>query len=118
MANSFMTESVGRASRKVPVLKHIPVVKLVAAAELTLLAHEHVMRLDGAERRRFLQLMRTARGRARNLSAAERAELGLLIARLEPRLFLGHTISRLSPVRLPRRLVYGKRRRARGRRRA
>jgi hypothetical protein len=118
MANEFVTRSAGRAAEKVPVLRHVPIVKLIAAAELTLLAREHVLRLDRDERRRVVQLARTARGRARNLTLAERAELALLIAKMEPRLFLGHTVAKLSPVRLPRRVVYGKRRRGSGRRRS
>ncbi len=89
-------------------LRHVPIVKLIAVAELMLLAREHVLRLDGDERRRFFRLMRTGRGRARNLTLAERAELVLLIAKMEPRLFLGNTVAKLSPVRLPRRVVYGK----------
>ncbi len=99
-------------------LRHIPVVKLIAAAELTLLAREHVLRLDSLERRRLLQLVRIGRGRPRNLTLAERTELALLIAKMEPRLFLGHTFTKLSPVRLPRRMVYGKQPRGRGRRRS
>jgi hypothetical protein len=87
------------------------VLKLLSAAELALLAHEHVTRLDRQERRRLVELVRTGRGRRRNLSDAERKELSMLLERLEPRQLAGHAVTKLSPLPLPRRLVYGRRKR-------
>jgi hypothetical protein len=55
-------------------------------------------------------LLRTGHGRLRNLSAAERAELNLLVAKADPRLFAGLVADKLSPVKLPKRVVRGKRR--------
>jgi hypothetical protein len=75
-----------------------------------LLARDHITRLDPAERRRFLELMRRGRGRRRNLTESERAELAALLAKANPRLFVGLVADRLSPVPLPRRVVRGKRR--------
>ena len=89
----------------------MPVLKLIAIAELALIAREHVARLNGSERRRLIQLVRLGRGRRRNLTEAERDELAFLVARMEPRLFAGHAFQKLSPVPLPGRLVYGRRRR-------
>jgi hypothetical protein len=86
------------------------VLKLLAVGEVALLARSHLARLTPEERRRFVQLLREGRGRASNLSPAERDELQGLIAKTEPRLFAGLAVDRLSPVPLPRRLVHGSRR--------
>jgi hypothetical protein len=56
-------------------------------------------------------LVRAGRGRPSNLRRAERQELQDLVAKLEPRLLAGEAVDRLSPVPLPQRLVYGRRRR-------
>jgi hypothetical protein len=97
----------GKASERVPGLRHIPVVKLLAAAELALLARDHLGRLSSPERRRLLVLVRVGRGRRSRLTDDERDELMGLLARLQPRLLVGEAIDRLSPVPLPRRLVFG-----------
>jgi hypothetical protein len=102
----------GYAASRIPGLKRVPVLKLLIAAELALLARDHLMRLNRQERRRLVQLARISRGRRRKLSEAEREELAALLARVEPRFLFGQTVERLSPVPLPRRLVYGPRRRA------
>ena len=92
-------------------LKRLPVAKLLVAAELVLVARRHFVRLEPHERRRVIQLVRRARGRSRNLSPRERAELAALVAKADPRLFVGTVADQLSPVRLPRRIVRGKRKR-------
>lgn len=94
---------VERASRGVPVLK------LVVAAEVALLVRHHLLRLDPNQRRRLFQLLVSSRGRPAALSSRERNEVMLLIARLEPRLFLGTAVGRFSPVPLPKRMLYGPR---------
>ncbi len=109
MPRGCITHSLGRAASGVPGLRRVPVVKLLAAGEIALLARDHVMRLDRQQRERLIELVRMSRGRRRNLSTAEREELAVLIARMEPRLLAGHTVDKLSPLRLPRRLVYGPR---------
>ncbi len=85
MPNPLVTKTADR----VPGLRRLPVAKLLAIGELVLLAHQHVGMLDAAERRRFFQLMRRARGRRHNLTNGERAELASLVAKANPRLFLG-----------------------------
>jgi hypothetical protein len=95
-----------------PGLKRLPVLKLIAIGEIALLARTHATKLDAAERRRLLELVRSGRGRPSKLSAEEREELGRLVATAEPRLFAGQVADKLSPVPLPRRLVHGPRKAA------
>lgn len=102
------------AARHIPGLKRVPAVRLLALAEVVLLARDHVQRLTPAERRRVMGLVRIGRGRRRNLSEAERDELSALIAKAQPRLLAGEAIEALSPVPLPRRIVYGPPRKRRG----
>jgi hypothetical protein len=95
---------------KIPGLKWLPVMKLLAIGEVALLARSHAMKLDAGERRRLVALVRKGRGRRTRLTKDERAELSRLVAKAEPRLFAGLVADKLSPVPLPRRLVRGKRR--------
>jgi hypothetical protein len=97
---------------RVPGLRRVPVLKVLAAAEIALLAHDHVTRLDRHERRRLLELIRIGRGRRRNLSEAEQEELTTLVAKMQPRQLAGMAVDKLSPVPIPKRLIYGRRRSA------
>jgi hypothetical protein len=105
--NGLWNITLAKATERVPGLRRIPVVKLLSAAELALLARDHVARLSPPERRRLVALVRVGRGRPSRLTGAERDELERLLAKLEPRLLMGEAINRLSPVPLPRRLVFG-----------
>ncbi|HEX3452792.1 MAG TPA: hypothetical protein VHS26_05765 [Solirubrobacteraceae bacterium] len=87
----------------------IPVVALLSAFEVARLAGAHLKRLDAGERRRLFALVATARRGPRALSDDERSELAALVAKLEPRAFLGSAAARLSPVPVPKRLLYGPR---------
>jgi hypothetical protein len=104
---------VNQAMKRVPGLRRMPVAKLLAMGEVVTLARQHLANLEPSERRRFLALMRHAHGRPRNLSPAERDELATLIAKANPRLFLGLVADKFSPVPLPRRMVQGPKRRRR-----
>ena len=64
---------------RIPGLKRIPVFKLLALAEIALLARAHIGRLTPEERRRLIQLVQTSRGRKGNLSQTERNELAGLL---------------------------------------
>ena len=109
MSNHRMkTRLLAGAAGKVPGLRRVPLVKLLFLAELGLVARDHFGRLEPDERRRLVALVRQGRGRNQNLSVEERDELAGLVAKVEPRRFAGLAIDRLSPVPLPRRLVYGK----------
>jgi hypothetical protein len=111
MLKGAVTRAVTHGVSKVPGLKRLPVMKVLSVGEIILLARTHLTKLDPGERARFVNLMRKARGRPRNLSAKERAELSALVAKADPRLFAGMVADKLSPVPLPRRIVQGKRKR-------
>lgn len=87
----------------------VPVARLLLVGEVALLAGHHLARLNRAERSRLVSLLLRTRGRPGLLNAAERRELLILFARLEPRLFFGTAIRRLSPMPMPKRLLYGRR---------
>lgn len=107
MPSTLMNLTLGKAVQRVPGLRRVPVVKLLSAAELALLARDHLARLTPRERRRLVALVRMGRGGRSRLTSAEQAELEGLMVKLQPRLFVGQAIDRLSPVPLPHRLVYG-----------
>jgi hypothetical protein len=89
--------------------RELPVAQLVAAGQIVLLARRHWHRLEPDERRRLVSLVRQTHGRTRNLSARERAELGRLVHKADPRLFVGIVAQRFSPVPLPRWVLFGRR---------
>ena len=97
-----------RALARIPGLRRLPVLKVVAIGEIALLARDHLSKLEPHERRRFVELVRAGRGRPRNLSEADRTELAQLVAKVEPRLFAGLVADKLSPIPLPRRMVRGR----------
>jgi hypothetical protein len=111
MPVGLLTRSVGAAANRVPGLRRVPVFKLLAAAEVLLLAREHLKGLTPSERSRLIELVRLGRGRPSNLTKPERQELTALVAKLEPRLLAGEAANKLSPLPLPQRLVYGSSRR-------
>lgn len=102
-----MNLTIGKAAGRVPGLRRLPVLKMLAAAEVALLARDHMMRLSPPERRRLISLVRIGRGRPSRLTGAERDDLEQLLEKLEARMLMGHAVDRLSPVPLPRRIVYG-----------
>ncbi len=91
------------------VSKGVPIARALVIAEVLMLARVHLVRLDVNQRRRLFQLLLRAHGRPGNLTTAERLEFMRLFAMLEPRLFLGMTVGRISPVPLPKRVLYGRR---------
>lgn len=101
LSRAVLTAGLPRVARRIPGLRQIPVVRLLAVAELALVARKHLQHLDRPERRRLAELVRHPRG----LSASEREELRTLVSKLDARAFAGSAAMRLSPVRLPRRLT-------------
>ena len=75
------------------VFKRIPFLKLLAIAQLAMLAHQHYKRLDAAERKRLVELMR----HPRSMSAPERSELKGLVAKMEPGAFAGSAARHANP---------------------
>jgi hypothetical protein len=110
MARGLVTRSLGHVATYVPGLRRLPVFKLIAIAEVGLLARDHLLRLTPPERRRLLELIRIARGRPSKLREADRDELTELVAKMEPRLLAGEAAERISPVPLPKRIVRGPKR--------
>src|SRR3954454_49808 len=82
-------------------VRRLPWFKVLAAAQLALLARRHFGALSPSERRRMATLAR----RGHKLSRAERNELLDLAGKLEPRAFAGAAADKLSPVRLPKRVT-------------
>ena len=82
-------------------LRRLPVARLLALAELALLAREHYGKLKPHERRRILALVRRTRGRPANLTRRERAELAALLAKTNPRLFMESAVRKVTGVPLP-----------------
>ena len=103
MPHTLSTRLLARSASRVPGLKRVPMIKLLAIAEIALLARDHVSKLTPEERRRLVALMR----HPRTLTPEERDELTALVAKAEPRRFAGLAADRLSPVPLPRRLTHG-----------
>lgn len=74
--------SVGRT------LRRIPAARLMAVAELLMLARQHLLKLEPHERRRIVELVRRGRGRPSHLTERERRELARLVEKTEPREFV------------------------------
>lgn len=104
---SRLVRTVDRNAKRVPGLRRIPILQLFFLAELIVIAREHVAKLTPAERQRVLELVWVGRGWPHNLKPRERAELQKLVAKAEPRLFVGQAIEKLSPISLPDRFLYG-----------
>ena len=83
---------------RIPVVRRLPVARLVVLAEIAMLAGEHVGRLEPRERRRVLELLRRGRLRPSNLTQRERAELAMLVAKAEPKLFARSVAKKFSPI--------------------
>jgi hypothetical protein len=98
------------APNPLKVARAIPLARLVAAAQIVMLARRHWHRLEPQERRRLVTLVRVAGGRRGRLTSGERLELARLVAKADPKLFAGLVVQKFSPVPLPGRFVRGRRR--------
>jgi hypothetical protein len=87
----------------------LPIVQVWTFAHLAALAGRHFGQLTPPERRRLLHLVRAGRGRPSRLGEREAAEVRGLVGKLEPRLFAGTAATRLSPIPLPKRVLFGRR---------
>src|ERR1700744_2574474 len=102
MPSGLANRSIAKVVERVPGVRRIPVVALLSAAEVAMLARDHYQRLSPGERRRLVYLVRTGRGRTNRLTAREHGELEALIAKLEPRRLFGDAAGTLSPGPVPR----------------
>jgi hypothetical protein len=82
-------------------LRQMPVARLMAIAEVLLLARQHFLKLDPHERHRVIELVRRGRGRPRNLTERERRELARLVQKAEPRAFVSTAVKRVVGIPLP-----------------
>jgi hypothetical protein len=94
--------ALARLADRSPLLKRLPIVRLLMLGEVVLLARDHFERLSPTERRRLVVLMRDARGRPSRLARRERDELQALIHKADPHLFAAAAADKLSPVGLPK----------------
>jgi hypothetical protein len=111
MGPGVVARSIDNAASHVPGLRRLPVLKLIAVAQVGILARDHMLRLSPDERRRLFALVRKARGRPSTLTGSERDELALLVIKLEPRLLAGQAFNHLSPVPVPQWVIRGRRKR-------
>ena len=88
-------------------VRAIPFFKILAIAQIALLARRHLVALTPIERRRLAELVR----HGHHLSAPERRELRDLVMKLEPRMFAAYAADYVSPFPLPKRILGGRRRR-------
>lgn len=101
MPRHSIRNAAAHASGHVPGVRRLPVVQVLALAEVALLVRQHMRKLDAAERRRLYHLVRVGRGRRQNLSGAEQEELRGLVMKMEPRQFVAAAVEKLSPVPVP-----------------
>ena len=99
--SSLPRKILGRGLTRVPGVKRLPIMKLLAIGEIAILARTHMELLQPAERRRLVELVRKGRGRKQNLSAREQDELTRIVAKVEPRRFALLAADKLSPVPIP-----------------
>src|SRR3954447_21907103 len=85
-------------------IRRLPFFKVLAIAQVALLARRHLGALSPAERRRMAELAR----HPRTLTSEERHEFINLAAKLEPRAFAVHAADHFSPLPLPKRMLSGR----------
>ena len=103
MPADLRTRVLAGAIGRVPGLRRLPIFRLLALAEVVMLARDHLGRLSLDERRDLARLVRKGRGRRSNLTPEERDRLATLVAKADPKRFAGAAADRLSPVPLPKR---------------
>jgi hypothetical protein len=85
-------------------IRRLPYFKILAIAQIALLARRHLTALSPTERRRMAELAR----RGRTLTPAERHEFIDLASKLEPRAFAVAAADHVSPLPLPKKLLSGR----------
>jgi hypothetical protein len=88
-------------------VRRLPLFKVIAVAQLALLAHRHLNALTPVERRRMAELAR----HGVKMTPDERTEFRNLASKLEPRAFAASAADYVSPFPVPKRVLGGRRRR-------
>jgi hypothetical protein len=98
MPGSLVTRTLSGAR----VLRRLPVARLLALADVIVLAREHLNKLEPHERRRLVELAKMGRFHRGQLTRRERRELTDLLAKTEPRMFLNRAAQKVTGVPIPR----------------
>jgi hypothetical protein len=97
LPSSFYVLALGRVAERLPLLRRMPVARLLILGQLLLLARDHIERLTPKERRRFVTIVRDTRGVPSKLTPSARRELEELIAKIEPKIFAQTAAGMFSP---------------------
>src|SRR6202035_5130005 len=84
-------------------VRRLPVARLLALADVIVLAREHLNKLEPDERRRLVELVKIGRLTRGHLSRRERGELNELVNKTEPKRFLNRAVQKVAGVPIPRR---------------
>ncbi len=95
-------------------IRAAPIGRALLLTDLGLIAWRHLALLNRRERRRLAALIGLGLARRGRLPAGERRELRLLVAKLRLRMMIGTAVKRVSPVPMPRRLLFGPAKRSPG----
>jgi hypothetical protein len=98
---TILRHGLPHAATRVPGLRRLPVLKLLAIGDVASVGRRHLQHLDEKERARLATLLRRGLG----TSPAERREVRRLLDKLDVRAFAGSVADRLSPLPLPKRLT-------------
>lgn len=98
MPSPLTTLAIARTAQRLPMLKALPLARLLLLAEVGMLAKDHFERLEPHERRRLVVLVTDARGRPSNLTPRNRRELERLIEKVEPKRFASSAVAKFSPL--------------------
>ncbi|MHB8692732.1 MAG: hypothetical protein ACYDHH_15960 [Solirubrobacteraceae bacterium] len=98
MPSPLINIAAARAAKRLPLLRNLPIVRLLVLGELVLLAKTHYERLTPRDRRRLVTLLRDGKLRPSNLSERQRRELEELITKADARGFLKTAVRKFSPI--------------------
>lgn len=84
-------------------LRKLPIARLLAVADVMVLAREHFNKLEPSERHRLVELVKLGRFHRGQLTRRERRELSDLLAKTEPKVFLNRAAEKVTGVPLHKR---------------
>jgi hypothetical protein len=95
-------------------IRAAPIGRVLLLADVGIIVLRHLALLNPRERRRLAGLIGLGLARRGRLAAGERRELRLLVAKLRLRMMVGTAVKRVSPVPVPKRLLFGPTKRSPG----